>query len=482
LRSKLLVAAGTAILMLVLSGTAHAAQTAGIQTHVLWGDVSQSEMERQLDLVVESGATMTRVDVGWASLQERGRDTWEQWHLKRLDALVDAAEERDIDLLLTLMNSPCWASTAPASEKQDCAGSWWSRDVTRYAPSDPADYARALAYLVGRYKGRVAAWEVWNEPNLDSFWKAADPARAYADLVKAAYPAAKAAYPGTTIVAGALSQSDFTFTQRLYDLGIKGKFDAFSVHPYSDDVSPADERRYTNAMYSFARGVPAVRDVMLRNGDSRPMWLTESGWSTSTVRGAAAYRNGVSEADQARFLREQAQVIKRWDYVDVSIWFNLMDRGSDRTSQWDNCGLRRVNGTAKPAWATFREAAADLARDEEPVVEEPVVEEPDVEAPPAPPAPPSGGTPGGTVPPGGGAPDGGAVPPVVTPPAGGSPPAGKPAKPRSERRDRVRRKRARAAAKRRASAKRRAASRRAARRLAARGTAPHRLTARRTRS
>jgi hypothetical protein len=456
------IAAVAALLLFAVS--AHASQTAGIQTHVLWSDVSQDEMERQFDLVKESGAGMTRVDVGWASLQERGPESFESYHLQRLDRVVDAAEERGIKLLLTLMNTPCWASSAPASEKQSCAGSWWERDVTRYAPTDPSDYARALAFLVDRYEDRVAAWEIWNEPNHSAFWAASDPARAYAALVKAAYPAAKAAYPGATIVAGSLSQSDYGFAQRLYDNGIRGSFDAFSIHPYSDDVSPADERRYTEARYSFARGVPAVRDVMVRNDDrARPLWLTESGWSTSNVRGLAAYVNGVSESDQARFLREQAALIEDWSYVEVTIWFNLVDRGDDRSSQWDNCGLRRVNGTAKPAWASFREAARALASDEEPAA-------PD-EGGPAPGGPPSGGAPGGGTPP---SPPGGGTP---TAPPGGSPspgPGGSPAPDTKPKHGKKRRKRARhkaRAAKRRAAARRTAARRRAARRAAARNRA-----------
>jgi polysaccharide biosynthesis protein PslG len=350
------------VLAMLLCSSAQAAQMLGVQTHLLWADVDQREMEHQLDLVKESGASLARVDVGWGSLQERGPDRFEPWHLSRLDRVVDAAEARGVKLLLTLTNTPCWASSAPEAERQGCAGEWWARDVTRWAPADPSTYARALAFLVDRYEHRVAAWQVWNEPNSTAFWRASDPARAYAELVKAAYPAAKAAYPGATILAGALSQSDHQFTQRLYDHGIRGFFDAFSFHPYCDDAAPGDPRGAADARYSFVRGVPAVRDVMLRNGDSRPVWLTESGWSTSTVRGAAPYLNGVSEADQARFLREQATLVKRWPYVKALIWFNLLDRGSDRSSLVDNFGLRRVNGTAKPAWAAFREAAADRRR------------------------------------------------------------------------------------------------------------------------
>jgi hypothetical protein len=100
---------------------------------------------------------------------------------------------------------------------------------------------------------------------------------------------------------------------------------------------------------------------MQRNGDSRPIWLTESGWSTSTLRTPDHWRNGVSEAAQATFMRQQAEQVARWPYVKVNIWFNLLDAGSDRADKYSNCGLVRVDGTAKPAFAAFGTAVATLA-------------------------------------------------------------------------------------------------------------------------
>ena len=340
-----------------IAAPASAAQLTGVQAHLFASDVDEGEMKRQLDLVKQSGAGLVRVDVGWASLQEDGPGRWSSWYLERLDRVVAAADARGIDLLLTLLYTPCWASTAPESHKRGCDGAWWSRDVMRYPPADPADYARALAFVVRRYGSRVLAWEVWNEPNLSEFWEAPDPAGAYARLLKAAYPAAKAAHPGARIVGGSLSQSDHAFTRRLYDLGVKGSFDAFSVHPYSDNVSPLDPRSTVDARYSFLRGVPKVREVMLANGDRSPVWLTESGWSTATVRSSDPWRNGVTEAQQARFMREQARQVARWPWVKANIWYRLMDSGADRADMVDNYGLFRVDGTAKPAWAAFRSAA-----------------------------------------------------------------------------------------------------------------------------
>jgi hypothetical protein len=352
-----------AVLLGLVAAPAQARQLAGIQTHVLWGEVDDAEMRRQLDLVKASGAGIMRVDVGWASLQQGGPDGWSPWYLDKVDRMVAAADERGIRLLLTLMNTPCWASTAPESLKRGCEGEWWQRGVTAYPPADPRAYARALAFLVRRYGDRVEAWEVWNEPNHPDFWKASDQAAAYVRLLKPAYRAAKAADPRAYVIGGSLSLSDHEFTRRLYRLGAKGYFDAFAIHPYSDDASPLDPRGHTDARYSFVRGVQKVREVMQANGDRSPVWLTESGWSTGTIRTGESWRNGVSEAAQARFLREQAQQVARWPWVRANVWFNLLDAGSDREDKWSNLGLWRVDGTPKPAWTAFRDVAASLEAD-----------------------------------------------------------------------------------------------------------------------
>lgn len=160
-----------------------------------------------------------------------------------------------------------------------------------------------MRFLAGRYAMADVAWELWNGPNHDEFFIAPDPAVSYAQLVKAVSPEIRAVDADAVIVAGALSQSDHEFAARLYAQGIRGHFDAFSIHPYSDDRSPLDPQdKWIDV--SFMYGAPAVRRVMLDHGDISPLWLTEFGWSTCSVRDQAPYENCVDEATQAQYLTE----------------------------------------------------------------------------------------------------------------------------------------------------------------------------------
>ena len=352
-----LAVATLALFSVGFSTPACAQQTAGVQTHLLWGGVDEADVSEQLDRTVASGAGIIRLDVGWASLQPGARGEWSQWALDRLDHVIAEANERGLRVLATFWQSPCWASTAPASRKQGCAGAWWERGVQLHTPKDADDYASALATLVDRYGSRVDSWEIWSEPNGRASYRAKRTVRSYVDLTKSAYTAAKAVDPTTTIVAGALMWADKRFTSRLYRAGIKGYFDAFSIHPYSDDRSPlaAGDDQYVRG--SFIRGVPAVRDLMERRGDPKPLWLTEFGWSTTNVRNSANWLNGVGEGTQARFVTEALGQIQKWPYVDVAIYFKLADTSSDPADTVANFGLLSYNGNPKPAYEAFQAAA-----------------------------------------------------------------------------------------------------------------------------
>jgi hypothetical protein len=335
---------------------------AGVQSHVLWGNVSSDEMDRQLDEMKRGNVAITRVDVGWASVEQdgKGKINWDYVH--KLDHLVDGANARGIKLLLTYFSTPCWASSAPSSLKDGCNGSWWGRDVQYYAPRHASDFADSFGWAVKRYGSRVYSWEIWNEPNMSYFFHSGDPVGDYASLVRAGYRAAKDADSRPIIVAGSLADSDFEWTDALYDRGVKGYFDAWSVHPYTADRDPLNIH-VESPKYSLRSGVPAVRKVMHRHGDHKPIWLTEFGYSTCNVRGAESWQNCVSKDTQARYLKRAFLQMRKWDDVPVAIWFNLKNWSDDPGDRVANYGLLTADDHEKPAFDAFADVAQVLAGD-----------------------------------------------------------------------------------------------------------------------
>jgi hypothetical protein len=111
---------------------------------------------------------------------------------------------------------------------------------------------------------------------------------------------------------------------------------------------------------SFAHGVPAVRDTLVRHGEAKPIWLTEFGWSTCSVRGSDAWDNCVSPSTQATHLEQAFDKMRDWSYVPVGVTFNLENTSSNLGDRGDNYGLLNRDGSPKPAYEAVAAAARAL--------------------------------------------------------------------------------------------------------------------------
>jgi len=83
-----------AVVAVVSIASADAPRQAGVQAHLLWANVDDAEMGRQLDQARSADARMVRVDAGWETLEERGKSRYSPVYLARLDRLVAGARHR----------------------------------------------------------------------------------------------------------------------------------------------------------------------------------------------------------------------------------------------------------------------------------------------------------------------------------------------------------------------------------------------------
>ncbi len=236
-------------------------------------------------------------------------------------------------------------------------------------PRNPADFARFAGTLAKRLAGRVAAWEIWNEEDASLWWASGPDPAAYTALLKATYPAIKAADPSATVVLGGLTGNDYEFLSQLYADGAKGSFNAVAVHTDTicDVDSPYEILRNSRTDQRINRwaflGYRTVHEVMLANGDRSPIWMTELGWSTDTqVCNSGAWAGqkpaGVTPQQQATFLLQAYHCLAQDPYVKVGIWYGLQDIepfGSPRGSY----GLLDPDLEPKPAYAALAEYDRD---------------------------------------------------------------------------------------------------------------------------
>ena len=302
-----------------------------------------------LDLNQQAGANAVRIDIGWADLEPSGKGRYDGAYLAQVDDYLQQTDRRGLKVIAVVQGTPCWASSAPESVRQGCTGDWRARGGTTYPPTDAADYADAAAYIAARWGSKLAAVEVWNEPNNADFWRSSAAASDYARLLKAAYPAVKSRSAELPVLGGALLWSDRDFLEALYANGIHGAFDGLSIHPYD----PPNGASY-GPKYSFAQGVPWIRDAMVAHGDGdRGLWLTELGWPTCS---AGLFWWCVSEGEQAQRLADAFDAAAGWPYIAAQVVYTLRDPGTDPANWQHHMGLRRADDSAKPGWEAFVKA------------------------------------------------------------------------------------------------------------------------------
>lgn len=224
-------------------------------------------------------------------------------------------------------------------------------------PANPQEYAAFAGALARDFGTKVAAYEVWNEEDASLWWAGGPNPAAYTQLLKDTYPAIKAANPSATVVLGGLTGNDYEFLEGVYRAGGKGYFDAVGVHtdtacnvisPY-DFVRGAGNRLIPDSFLAYRE----VHAVMLANGDNKPIWMTELSWRTTSAtcsEGAWAGQKaeGVSEEQQATYLRQAYHCLAEAPYVQVALWFPLEDEGPVTS------GLLRSNGSRKPSFAAMQ--------------------------------------------------------------------------------------------------------------------------------
>lgn len=205
-------------------------------------------------------------------------------------------------------------------------------------------FAAWAAACAARYKGRSIHWEIWNEPNVQTFWrKGTHNSEAFADeysrLVLATAPAMLAADPGCFIMAGSVSnywEPVYAWTEHCFKRGVLGSgIRAWSVHPYGVKT-PEEHAAGGGGGHERMRALMRTHN----NGVELPLINSERGFSVSKTE------EGWSGGSLERALEFQAWHLVRQYMVDLmtgvrgTIWY-----------EWggDQFGLMSKDGTPRPA-------------------------------------------------------------------------------------------------------------------------------------
>jgi hypothetical protein len=295
---------------------------------------STEDVDREIAWAQAVHAHVIRVEFPWSAFEPSRQGQIDSSALAYGDYLVDRAAAAGIKVLALAVDTPCWASSAPASLLADCKADT-NGGANAWPPNQPSAFGSFVAYLAGRYGSKLAAIEVWNEPDQanEDYLAGPNKAQHYAAILRAAYPAIKGADPTMTVLAGSLVGSNGAFLRALYAAGIKGYYDGLAVHFYNLTLAGM---RYTH-------------EVQLANGDTTPMWLTEFGWSSCWPRQRVQQEQGcVTAQAQAANMSNIYRSLARTPWVAADIVYDLQGSLSE------DFGVLTESGARKPSFAALR--------------------------------------------------------------------------------------------------------------------------------
>jgi Cellulase (glycosyl hydrolase family 5) len=287
------------------------------------------------------------------------------YKLEEIDDLARNAQQRGIELLVTIWGTPEWANGGEKPNRP---------------PTDPADLESFAQALADRYSGRhpgypaVRLFSAWNEPNLEQFLapqfdeagRSVGP-ELYAPIARAIYEGVKQANPEALVAVGETSprgrdlpsegtvqdsHSPARFARLLSEQEPPVSFDAWAQHPYPPrpNVAPSEPVRWPRIGLANLERFGDSLDAWFGRTET-PLWLTEYGHETLPLEPL-----GVVPELQAQYAEEALALAAENPRVRAFVWFILRDSPG---TAWQS-GIIGEDGSPKPAFETFAVAAGGL--------------------------------------------------------------------------------------------------------------------------
>jgi hypothetical protein len=320
----------------------------GLQASLWW---YEDESRRDLQLIRDAGFDWVKQHVSWRNVEGITKGHYD-WYFT--DRIVADAEQLGLKVIFRLDSEPVWAVPPEGT---------FSPNGPPENPQDFGDFCHAMAE---RYRGRVQAYQVWNEPNLAREWGGwpPDPV-AYVELLRVCYVGIKIADPDALVISAGLSPTgnglpaaipDIEYLVGMYEAGAAPYFDLLGVHApgflYPPEVSPEEvaAERDGHRFFCF-RHVEDAREVMVSYGDAdKQVAVLEMGWTTDPREDSPYHWHAVTEEQQADYM------VRAFQYAEEhwSPWIGLMTVISIADPEWTEADEQYWWAITEPGWPDSR--------------------------------------------------------------------------------------------------------------------------------
>jgi hypothetical protein len=209
----------------------------GVDVAMAWC-IPKEQWKDAATMVRMSGIKWVRERIAWGGVEPgKGSFNWTNY-----DEVADLLHSEGLNI----------------SQVMDFAPQWSFENNPGPAPQDLTGVYRFLKAAVDRYKGKIQAWEMWNE--VDKGWPTLGDT--YSAELKAAYLGAKDADPDVLVLPSSFSaHTMLPFAANMGECQVQDYFDVLDLHRYHEPRGHASTVKAYNS---------AVQNK------SKPVWLTET--------------------------------------------------------------------------------------------------------------------------------------------------------------------------------------------------------------
>jgi hypothetical protein len=326
--------------------------TYGIHGFMWWDSLNRNHMLDSMNIMQFSHV---RQSFAWADLEPEPLDLElpvdERYHWQQADAMIADIQAKGLNVVARIDHPPAWSIRESVSYEQ--------------APFDMSRLRELCSALATRYQDQIAAYQIWNEPNLNREWGGHPPSpRGYVQLLATCAGAIREADPAAIIITAGLSPTgtrditampDEEYLWKLYESNeFPQHFDVLGLHapgfkhaPETDPQQVVDEG---GLRWQAFRHVEHMRAIMVANGDSqKQVAITEMGWTIDPRPESPYHWFAVSLDEQADFLarayRYAAENWRPWVGLVSAIYLPAPHWTEDDEEYWWAIGT-----AAPPPW------------------------------------------------------------------------------------------------------------------------------------
>lgn len=259
----------------------------------------------------------------------------------KMDSIMSKAQAQHVDVLYTIGDTPKWAGSIPKGSPCGPTGSYSCSsptDVSSDGTGTDKHFSDFMNALVARYKGQIAYYELWNEPDCTCFWSGSQ-----AQLVRMGKDAAaiiRSKDPNARI----LSPSGHGPTMKTWFDGYVAaggapNFDIVNAHLRGSSSAPNKDPESFLTMYD-----DVTAETAKRNLTKLPIWDDEHGIKPS---------DNLTDPDElagyvARSILLRAGVGVQRQYVYT--WDKNL-QGNESGTAWDTVAGWLIGHTISPCTA-----------------------------------------------------------------------------------------------------------------------------------